>query len=933
LIYAIFFLSGVSALVFQHIWFREAGLVFGNSVWASSLVLSSFMAGLAIGNGLSAARHLGRWNPLYVYALLEATVALTGVSLVFVLPSLGAGLVPFLARTIGAGASLQALRFSLAFLLLIVPTAAMGMTLPVLVARSPSRELFGVTLGRLYGWNTLGAFFGALAGEAVLYEWVGVRGAAFVAGGLNIAAALMSLSLARMENAFSARPEEPAGGALTGVEIRLLAMAALAGACFLALEVVWTRFMLLFVFGSALTFAIMLAAALAGMALGSLLASRSPTFCAAPQAPPILALLAAIAVTASYVCFADVLRTTVGDGHAGVWARVAALSAVLILPTAAVSGALFTGIGVAVRRRRAATSAASLLTLANTLGATAGALVAGFVLLPVLGMERAFWSIALAYAAAALLFPGFAALLRESRTLLLAAGVGILFTALFPAGLMARTYLPLALKPFLAGANQTRVTGFREGLTETVTYVDTLTEGETLHTRLVTNSFSMSGTLFDGRRYMEAFVYLPVAIHPHVRRALLISYGVGVTARALTETREIENIDVVDISRDIIEMASLAVPPGEPRPLEDPRVFTHIEDGRFFLQTANEKYDLITSEPPPPHLGGVVNLYTRQYFDLMKRRLNPGGIVSYWLPVHSLSSDDSRAISAAFCSVFTDCTLWKGMNLDWILLGTNDLKGPVTLDRFRKQWTAAGPRGLRDIGLERPEQLGALFMAEGLTSPDLTGGPPLDDNYPGRLSRAPPPTLSFDPWKRALMDADADRERFSKSSFVRRAWPEEMREATLPYFAIQSVYDSMMGALLPLGPLPSAREAVDLLRHTSLTVLPAILLGTSGDLRTLVNRVEARDGKNQDKGWLHAQLANRDLAERRYDDAISHLRRAIALDPAAPGTRERLTLALCLGGKAAEAERERRMMVAPPDAEWTRALDDACGAPPPEPRS
>jgi len=105
LIYAIFLLSGVSALMFQHIWFRQAGLVFGNSVWASSLVLSSFMAGLALGNGL-AARWRSRTNPLLVYSALELTVALTGVSLVFVLPALGEGLVPSLVQIGGSGLAL-----------------------------------------------------------------------------------------------------------------------------------------------------------------------------------------------------------------------------------------------------------------------------------------------------------------------------------------------------------------------------------------------------------------------------------------------------------------------------------------------------------------------------------------------------------------------------------------------------------------------------------------------------------------------------------------------------------------------------------------------------------------------------------------------------------------------------------------------------------
>lgn len=923
MIYAIFFLSGVSALIFQHIWFRQTGLVFGNSVWASSLVLSSFMAGLAIGNGLATALPQERARPLRWYSILEAIVAITGVGLVFVLPALGDSLIPLLGGSVDSAFALGVIRFVVAFALLVVPTAAMGMTLPVLVGRAPSRDLFGVTLGRLYGWNTLGAVFGAIAGEAFLYERIGIVNTAFVAGSLNLAAAALSLWLDRMEEGGAKRAEETTRGPLRGAQIRLLLVAALAGGALLALEVVWTRFLLLSVFGTALTFAIMLALALVGMALGSLFASRATRLCSSPLAIPTLAMLAAIAVTGSYTSFADALSLDFAALPGAPWTRVAILAGALILPASMVSGALFNAVGTALSKSQSSSRAAGLLTLANTVGAMAGALLAGFGLLPVLGMERSFRFIAAIYVLTAVLSPGFLGLLRRSRPLLLVSGTGLFFTLFFPTGLMERTYIRAALRPFAAAGGDTRVTAFREGLTETIAYVDALFQGETVHSRLITNGFSMSGTMFSGRRYMEAFVYLPVAIHPHVRRALLISYGVGSTARALTETREIEKIDVVDISREVLEMAGHAVPPGEPEPLKDPRVSTHIEDGRFFLQTATEGYDLITSEPPPPHLGGVVNLYTLEYFALLKQRLNPGGIVSYWLPVHSLSDDDSRAISSAFCAVFSDCTLWKGMNLDWILLGTNDLKGPVSAERFSRQWTEGGPRDLRDLGIEVPEQMGALFMAEGRNLPDLFSAPPLQDNYPGRLSRSPPARLVYGPWEKALMDSAAARERFMASAFIRRAWPAELRESTLPYFAHQRYYDEMMREIVPEGgPPPGVREAVSLLRETPLAVLPGILLGTSGDMRILANRMEALG--RADRDWMHAFLGVRDLTARRYESAADHLRRGLALAPASPGLRERLILALCLGGRKAEAEQERRRAPLELDPAWTEALDDAC---------
>ena len=147
----------------------------------------------------------------------------------------------------------------------------------------------------------------------------------------------------------------------------------------------------------------------------------------------------------------------------------------------------------------------------------------------------------------------------------------------------------------------------------------------------------MSATDVQARRYMKLYAYLPAAVHPALRRALLVSYGVGSTARALVDTASLEHIDVVDLSSDILEMSERTTATDGRSPLDDPRVEVHIEDGRWFLHTTPHRYDLITAEPPPPMLAGVVNLYTREYFSLVRDRLAEGGMVTYWLPLRALS--------------------------------------------------------------------------------------------------------------------------------------------------------------------------------------------------------------------------------------------------------------------------------------------------------
>ena len=256
--------------------------------------------------------------------------------------------------------------------------------------------------------------------------------------------------------------------------------------------------------------------------------------------------------------------------------------------------------------------------------------------------------------------------------------------ALFPFGLMRNHFLRVAASRW---PEQSHVVAIREGLLETITYLRKDLWDEPVHYRLLVNGFSMSSSNVPSRRYMNLFVYLPLALHPAMKRALLISYGVGSTAKALTDTAELTQIDVVDISPDVLEMGRLLFPPPDKHPLDDPRVRIHVEDGRFFLLTTSERYDLITAEPPPPKGAGVVNLYSQEYFQLARERLAEGGMLSYWLPVNQMEPRESKAIIKAFCSVFDDCSLWTGFGYEWVLLGTRDAAGPVSEERFARQWS------------------------------------------------------------------------------------------------------------------------------------------------------------------------------------------------------------------------------------------------------
>jgi spermidine synthase len=895
----LFALSGAAALLFETLWFRGASLAFGNGVWASAIVLASFMAGLGLGNALAA-----RWGsrvgrPVRAYAALEVTVGLAGFGLVLLLPRLGALLAPGLRPLAEAPYVLNAARLSAAFVLLVVPSAAMGATLPLLAGALHARDPhFGRVLGRLYGWNTLGAVVGSLAGELFLLSRLGVRGSGAVALGANLVAATLALLVSKRLEVGS--PSAHVNARLVPLSARargLLAASCASGFLLLALEVVWFRFLLLFVNGTSLAFALMLAVVLFGIASGGLAAGHLAARAGAPAgATPAIALLAGTLCLASYLLFPLALAR-VGGGLVWHPLPTAGLAISLMFPVAFCSGMLFPRLGASLQEEVGdAARSTGLLTLANTTGAAFGPLVAGFLLLPGIGMERAIFALGCAYTAVAGLAAFGSPIAPGRRGVTATAAVSLLALVLvFPFGVMESGYLQVPVARYRM-REDARVVAVREGLVETIQYVETPRFGEAWYHQLVTNGISMSGNSFAGRRYMKLYVYWPVALHPAPRKALLISFGVGSTAKALTDTRELEQIDVVDISREILELSRIVFPAERDDPLRDPRVRVHVEDGRHFLALTAQRYDLVTAEPPPPNAAGVVNLYSREHFALVRDRLRDGGMATYWLPMHVLSDDEAKAVIRAFCEAFEDCSLWNGFGLDFMLAGTKRARGPVDGARFRRQWDdpTVGAE-LRRVGIERPEQLGALFVADATTLAGLTAGvEPVTDDFPKRIgdsleARDPFDSVLVREWSMAA----AARERFEKSSLIGRLWPEDVRLATLPYFEIQQLV-SDLGTRRRDGSRPALAEVDRLLRTTELRTLPLLLLGGDPFELEIAARAAARGHRDLE---IERTLALGALAARRYEEAAARLD-LLAGDPGLGLVRGYV---LCRAGRPQEA--------------------------------
>jgi spermidine synthase len=813
--------------------------------------------------------------PLAVYAVFETIVALAGVALTYTLPTLTRIVAPLTSAVTPHEWLVNLTRLAVAFAILVVPATAMGATLPIVVgALARGRSRLGGVLGHLYGWNTLGAVVGVVSAEVLLIRQFGIRGSGLMAAALDLSAAAIAVWCARRVEAGAPDAVRETAQPASPIQWRALASAFLAGGALLGLELIWFRFLTMFVLSTTLAVSLMLASVLAAIAAGSLAASlwlKRPAS-AIPLVPVALA-LGSVTVL-SYTAFQWLTTGT----QIGEWYRVLWLAAALTAPTAFVSGAFFTVLGDAMARAKpdAAMATTAWLTLANTAGATCGPLVAVFVLLPAFGIEGALFTLALVYGAIALVAPRApreppSATPWRSRVVVVTALVFALLFATFPFGLMSRRYFVRSAQAYTDDGST--VVATREGSSDTILLMRQQWLGKPVYDRMVTNGFSMSGTAVPAMRYMRYFAYWPMLMHEMpLKKALVVCYGVGVTAGAVTDIASLESIDVAEISPDVVAMSDVIYANGRP-PLHDPRVRLHLEDGRNFLQTTNERFDLITGEPPPPRTPGAVNIYTREYFQLLYDRLAEGGVATYWVPVARPDpGTDVDTVIRAFCDVFDDCSLWNGTPFDLMLAGSRERAhgtGQMSAESFSKPWVTPGLESqLREVGFETPEEIGATFVGDAPYLRALTAHtPPLVDDFPQRLlPDSGRPSLS-DPRYRSdpavagyfqqVIDPAAARERFAHSSFVRRVWPDALVAGTLSAFEEQRIVNRVLweGG----KPLRQIEDLHFLLTRTALRALPLWILGSDDVKQRIAEASTDRTGVVEYARALRA-LSGRDYA-------------------------------------------------------------------------
>ncbi len=790
LVLALFFVAGISALIYQFVWIRLLTHLLGGTSYAVSTVLAAFMGGLALGSRWLGARADRAGRPLRLYASLELGIGLIG------------GLIPFLVAVVeplyvGAARTLPPqshflLRILVAFALLLPPTILMGGTLPVLgrwFVRA--QESVGRGLGALYAVNTLGATAGSFLAGFVLIQVLGLHGSTGLAVAGNLLVALGALAIDRaggpsrtVETAASEAPPRPMPleGPRELTDRWLVTVFALSGATALAYEVLWTRALQHFLGNSTYAFSAMLTTFLLGLSgggwLGGQLADRvrSPArWLGWTQIAIGATALASIPLIWMGLPAYEARGVTSASWSGFVFGRFLMAFAVMILPTM-LFGMTFPLVNrIGIRNLERVGGRVGTLYFANTLGAIVGSLAAGFVALPLLGARNAIVAAAVVNLALGTRVhwlvrgPGGRVWLAPVAAVLIL-GVG------FVAGREARAILSDTQSP------GDRVLFDAED-SFAATRVYQKPNGE-MH--MSVDGHHIGGTNANVLRKEKILAHLPMALVDRAEAVLTVGLGSGITLGTLALYEEIATLMCVEIAPGVVEGAAyFRAEHGDV--LADPRADLRVADGVQFLLTTERRFDVISSDSKlNPEYVGNASLLARDYYELCRDRLRDGGVMVQWLALN-LPASELRTITRTFTRAFPYTVLLWHDPSNVILAGSSD---PIAFRFDRMRRFASDPRvgpDLERIHVESPYAMASLRIAE-------------DDDVRAAIGDGP-----INTWARPRTEFTMVRERRRQHGAAREdvnlRWLRDSRRPDLPPIRGDFDRDTMLRFVASAGKL------------------------------------------------------------------------------------------------------------------------------------
>jgi len=682
--------SGCAALIYEIVWFQVLQLVIGSSAVSLGVLLATFMGGMCLGS-LLLPKYVSRAeHPLKVYAKLEIGIAICGVLIVFGVPVING----IYAAIGGGGVVGITMRALFCILCLLPPTLMMGATLPA-IARYVETTQQGVSwLGFFYGGNIVGAVFGCLLAGFYLLRHYDMPTATFAAAALNILVAVVAYQIAANTKYEPAAESDGAAFVTAPGATAIYVSIAISGLTALASEVIWTRIISLIFGGTVYTFSIILAMFLVGLGIGSSVGAglagrtRNPrlmlgvfqmllaggmawTAFITTQSLPYWPIDLTIARDAWMIFQVDLMRT--------VWA---------VLPPAFLWGASFPlALAAIAQRGQDPGRLVGGVYAANTVGAIIGAAAASLLLIPNLGTQHAQQILVVLAGVSGTL--AIAPLLKNGGPAVMAALIG----GLGLAGFCAYT-LP-GVPPGLIAYGRDLPARYKDG--------EVIYSGEGMNASIAISKiqgetqFHVSGkveasTLPQDMRLQRMLAHIPAMIHPEPKSVLIVGFGAGVTSGTFVVHPSVKRIVIVEIESLIPTTTGKYFATQNYDVLKDPRTELIIDDARHYILTTKEKFDIITSDPIHPWVKGNATLYSKEYFELCKQRLNPGGIVTQWVPLYESDMDTVKSEVSTFFSVFPNGTFWGnqegGSGYDSILLGQEG-KFSLDLDRLYARAMAA----------------------------------------------------------------------------------------------------------------------------------------------------------------------------------------------------------------------------------------------------
>lgn len=645
--------SGCSALIYEVVWLQLLQLVIGSSAASIAVLLGTFMGGMCLGSIALPRLIPAREHPLRVYALLELGTGAFGLLVLFGLP-----LVEHLyTATIGHGMPGILLRSVASGICLLPPTLMMGATLPAISRWIETTPKAASWWGFFYGGNIAGGVCGCLLAGFYLLRVHDMATASYVAVAINAVVGLGALALAGRvpyegQSAEAAIAERPADAWPVYIAI------AISGLCALGAEVIWTRTLSLMLGPTVYTFSIILGVFLTGLGIGS--AGGAAIARDNPRPRMMLALCQGLLVLA--IAYAALtLSQFLPYWHGNVDLPVSpwkgflndlARCAIGILPATILWGASFPlALASVASGKRDPGRLVGEVYGANTIGAIFGSLGFSLLMIPRIGTQHSEQVL--------VVFSMVAALMVVKPSWKVAGAVAA--TALVAWSVPALPWQLIAFGRRLATTTGTWVPQYvGEGMNSSIAY--TKYDGVTTYFHVAGKTEASAEP--QDMRLQRLLGHLPALLHMNPKSVLVVGCGAGVTAGTFVVHPEVEHITICEIEPLIPPASAKYFAHENHNVMHDPKTRIVYDDARHYILTSTEKFDIITSDPIHPWVKGIAPLYSTEYFDLVKKHLNPGGFVTQWVPLYESNIETVKSEIATFFEAFPHGTIWGNLNTD-----------------------------------------------------------------------------------------------------------------------------------------------------------------------------------------------------------------------------------------------------------------------------